>query len=147
MTLEILVNTGSGNGLLPDGTKSLPEPMFFHCLNQCWFIISKVLWHSSEDIIIGRFEDTNQQSKIEDYIFKITLSSPRSQWVKPILVQVLAGAVREQAIIIYMSQCWDPALCHHLASLDNSELIPLNKNKSQIWRQLYAFYKWAQIMR
>ena len=25
--LEILVNTGSGNGLLPDGTKPLPEPM------------------------------------------------------------------------------------------------------------------------
>ena len=23
----ILVNTGSGNGLLPDGTKPLPEPM------------------------------------------------------------------------------------------------------------------------
>ena len=31
-----------------------------HYLNQCWPIISKVLWHSSEDIIIRRFEDTNQ---------------------------------------------------------------------------------------
>ena len=27
MALEILVNTGSGYGLLPDGTKPLPEPM------------------------------------------------------------------------------------------------------------------------
>ena len=27
MALEILVNTGSGNGLLPDGTNPLPEPM------------------------------------------------------------------------------------------------------------------------
>ena len=27
MALEILVNIGSGNGLLPDGTKPLPEPM------------------------------------------------------------------------------------------------------------------------
>ena len=26
MTSEILVNTDSGNGLLPDGTKPLPEP-------------------------------------------------------------------------------------------------------------------------
>ena len=51
MALEILVNTGSGNGLLPDGTKPLPEPMLT--------IISKVLWHSSEDIIMRRFEDTN----------------------------------------------------------------------------------------
>ena len=27
MTTEIWVNFGSGNGLLPDGTKPLPEPM------------------------------------------------------------------------------------------------------------------------
>ena len=27
MALDILVNTGSGKGLLPDGTKPLPEPM------------------------------------------------------------------------------------------------------------------------
>ena len=25
--LEILVNTGLGNGLVPDGTKPLPEPV------------------------------------------------------------------------------------------------------------------------
>ena len=31
-----------------------------HYLNQCWLIISKVLWHSSEDIIIRRCEDTKQ---------------------------------------------------------------------------------------
>ena len=31
-----------------------------HYLNQCWLIISKVLWHSSEDIIMRRFEDSNQ---------------------------------------------------------------------------------------
>ena len=47
-----------------------------HYLNQCWLIIGKVLWHSSEDIIIRRFE-----SKIENYIFKITSRSPRGQWV------------------------------------------------------------------
>ena len=27
MALEILVNTGSGHGLLPESTKPLPEPM------------------------------------------------------------------------------------------------------------------------
>ena len=31
-----------------------------HYLNQCWLIISKVLWHSSKNIIIRRFEDTSQ---------------------------------------------------------------------------------------
>ena len=53
-----------------------------HYLNQCWLIISKTLRHLSEDIIIRRFEDTNQYSKIENYIFKITTRSPRGQWVK-----------------------------------------------------------------
>ena len=52
-----------------------------HYLNQCWLIINKVLWHSSEDIIIKSFEDTNQLSKIEDYILKITLRSPTGQWL------------------------------------------------------------------
>ena len=32
MALEILVNTGSGSGLLPDGTKPLPEPMLTYLL-------------------------------------------------------------------------------------------------------------------
>ena len=54
-----------------------------HYLNQCWFIISKVLWHSSEDIIKRRFKNTNQKSKIENYSFKSTLRSHRGQWVKP----------------------------------------------------------------
>ena len=27
MATEILVNIGSGNGFLPDGTEALPEPM------------------------------------------------------------------------------------------------------------------------
>ena len=49
-----------------------------HYLNQCWLIISKVLWHSSEDIMIRRFED---------YIFKITLRSPRGQWLNEAATQ------------------------------------------------------------
>ena len=27
MVLQVCVNTGSGNGLVPDGTKPLPDPM------------------------------------------------------------------------------------------------------------------------
>ena len=89
MTFEILVNIGSGNGfLLPDGTKPLPEPMLT--------IISKALWHSSRDIIIRKFEATNQYSKIENYIFKITLRSPRGQWVNLISAnqKVLDGMIQ-----------------------------------------------------
>ena len=41
MMTQIWVNIGSGNGLLPDDTKPLPE-------NQCWILIGKVMWHSPE---------------------------------------------------------------------------------------------------
>ena len=52
-----------------------------HYLNQCWLIISKVLWHSFEEIIIRTFEDTNKYSKFEDYIYKI------QKWVKGPIMQ------------------------------------------------------------
>ena len=36
MVSEILVNTGSCNGLLPDGTKPLPDPMLtYHLISFC----------------------------------------------------------------------------------------------------------------
>ena len=41
-----------------------------HYLNQCWLIISKILCHSSEGIIMRRSEDTNQQNKIEKLHFQ-----------------------------------------------------------------------------
>ena len=62
-----------------------------HYLNQCWLIISKVPWHSSEDIVIRRFEVINQYNKIEDYIFKITLRSPRGQWVNTFMGLIASG--------------------------------------------------------
>ena len=51
MWRQIWVNIGLGNGLLPDGTKPLLEPMMTYQLNQCWLIISEVLWHSPENNI------------------------------------------------------------------------------------------------
>ena len=41
MVTEIWINIGSDNGLLPDGTKPLPEPIG-------WFLIYDFLWHSPE---------------------------------------------------------------------------------------------------
>ena len=35
-----------------------------HYLNQCWLIISKVLWHSSEDIIIRRYQSVKQDWRL-----------------------------------------------------------------------------------
>ena len=41
-----------------------------HYLNQCWLIISNVLWHSSEGIIIQRSQDTNQYTRLKIEFFK-----------------------------------------------------------------------------
>ena len=48
---QIWVNIGSGNGLLPDGKKPLPEPMLTY--------LQIIPWHSSDGIIIS-FVDANQ---------------------------------------------------------------------------------------
>ena len=53
-----------------------------HYLNQCWLIIHEVPWHSSQGIIIRRYEDTNQSiNEIENCSFKMASRSPRGQWV------------------------------------------------------------------
>ena len=42
MVMEIWVNIGSGNGLLPDGTKPLPEPMLTdHQLSPVTFLLGQ----------------------------------------------------------------------------------------------------------
>ena len=63
MAIEIWVNIGSGNGLLPDGTKPLPEPM-----------LTDHQW-SPVTFILGQFHKrclTHQSLKF----------FPRGQWVK-----------------------------------------------------------------
>ena len=75
MALEILVKTGSGNGLLPDGTKPWPEPMLTY---HQWGLVA-FMW--------GQFHKRylNHQSlksvwKLQ--IYKISFKFPRGQWVK-----------------------------------------------------------------
>ena len=41
------VDTGYGNSLLPDGTKSLPEPMFT-CLHKCSVAFTREWFHKSD---------------------------------------------------------------------------------------------------
>ena len=57
----IWVNIGSGNGVLPDGTKPLPEPF---------------LTYTSRGIIIRGSEDDNQLNKTENCILKPHLDFP-----------------------------------------------------------------------
>ena len=48
-----------------------------HYLNQCWFLISAVLWHSLESIFTGNVQATILCSEFD----KNTATSPRGQWV------------------------------------------------------------------
>ena len=62
------VNIGSGNGLLPDGTKPLPEPM----LTQ---VITEVLWHLHDTISCGEILNLSVLDEFENY------KSPKDQQV------------------------------------------------------------------
>ena len=67
MASEILVNAGLGNGLLPGGTKPLPEPMF----------IKESLWHSFQVNNYLSIQDINPQVLFEIYPLEIVATSPR----------------------------------------------------------------------
>ena len=53
-----------------------------HYLNQCWLIISKIQWHSSEYNFTRYTPSISHWNKLENYLSKILFKSPRVQWVK-----------------------------------------------------------------
>ena len=53
-----------------------------HYLKQCWFLTSEVLWHSPEVDFTGNAKANILYNEFENYIFQITATSPRGQWVK-----------------------------------------------------------------
>ena len=69
MTSQNMLNIGSGNGLVPSGTKPLPEPML---TNQLWGLVTfTIYWKCSRYIYIYiRYQFENDS-------FKITATSPR----------------------------------------------------------------------
>ena len=50
------------------------------CLNQCWLFICEVLWHSTENNFTNAWANV-LYNEFGNYTFKITLTSPRGQWV------------------------------------------------------------------
>ena len=60
-------------GLLPDGTKPLPEPILT--------IIKGILWHSTECNLTRSAHKLNPQQMFKDYTSAITTKSPRGQSV------------------------------------------------------------------
>ena len=53
-----------------------------HYLNQCWLIIRRLQWYSSEDNFRSDISATNHWNKLENYSYKILLKYPRGQWVR-----------------------------------------------------------------
>ena len=73
MATEIWVNIGPGNGLLPDGTKPLPEPMLTcHKYGPVTFI-----WGQFHKRYLSHWP----LNQLENYSSKIYFESPRGQWV------------------------------------------------------------------
>ena len=68
--MVIKFNTGSDNGLLPDSTKPLPQPM----LNSDW--------RGSVTSTSEQFQLLFCIKKFQNYTFKIIATHPRGQWVK-----------------------------------------------------------------
>ena len=52
-----------------------------HYLNQCWLIISGVLWLAAESNFTGSAQEFNLWYELEYYAFKIIAISPKAQWV------------------------------------------------------------------
>ena len=48
-----------------------------HYPNQCWLLISEVMWHSFEGSVTASAQDTILHSEFENLIFEITTTSPR----------------------------------------------------------------------
>ena len=61
-----------------------------HYLNQCWLIINRVQWHSSEGNFIRDTSAINCWNQLDNYLSKIPLKSPKGQW----------------APSHYLNQCW-----------------------------------------
>ena len=88
----IWVNIGSGNGLLPDGTKPLPEPML--TCHQLSFVTFP------EGGFTEDAYDIYAWYQFQNYWFKITASSPRGHLVNTGLDRNL-GAI----VLFHKSQC------------------------------------------
>ena len=63
-----------------------------HYLNQCWLIISEVLWHAPQRNFTAIDQVDILYNELENYNFEITATSLRGQWVKDCIVQWLLYA-------------------------------------------------------
>ena len=56
--------------------------------NQCWLLISEVLWHSPVSNFASSIQATIPYNEFENYTFKINAASLRGQWVKELMFMI-----------------------------------------------------------
>ena len=104
--IDMWVNIGSGNGLLPNGTQPLPEPMLtYH---------QRVLWHSPKSNFTGSVKDIN----FEKFTCKITSTFLRRQWVKNTSQYISHSYLCSPNGSVLVD------LSHHLFSTSNRAVVP-----------------------
>ena len=84
---DAICRQGSGSTLAQVMACCLTAPS--HYLNQCWLIIRKVQWYSSEDNYTSDTSAINPWNKLENYLYKIPLKSARGQWVNCCILQII----------------------------------------------------------
>ena len=85
-------NIGSGNGLLPDGTKTFPEPML---INHHERLVAFTGGNYS-----GNAQDMYHKYEFENHHFDITVTSPSDQWVN-ISVRTPLSVIDIDVYLIY----------------------------------------------
>ena len=73
-----------------------------HYLNQCWLLISEVLWHSSESNFTASAQATVLYNEFENYSFKITATSPRGQRVDISMMYATLWNTKQKRILTYL---------------------------------------------
>ena len=101
MASEFLVSTGSGNGLLPGGTKLLPEPILT--------FTDEVLWHLPGSNFTISSQATILYDEFGNYTLDITAIFTRTQWVNTIISNLIVSTVPTDVMALWGMQWWPSA--------------------------------------
>ena len=115
-----------------------------HYLNQCWLLISEILWHSPESNLIVRAHAFILYDWVEKYTFQITASSKGAKsWLKRPMMwnnKTLIKMFMVMAEIIFMMlwvndliSFWDPSFVSWVP-MQNDPCSSLTK-----WQQNYIW--------
>ena len=119
---------GSGSTLAQVMAYCLTAPS--HYLNQCWLIIRKVQWYSSEDNFTSNISAINHWNKLENYLYKSPLKTPRGQWVNKGGPLMMSFKIANE----FLRNLWSPPV---LIFIDQ-----ISKSMIKIWSSPWPEVSW-----